>query len=102
VAALLFFGTALMSLVGLILIFATDHPTDLLLVAAFLIYLIGGIGVTGVRNVPWNDRLAAVDADASDHHGIWRDYLTTWTRWNHIRTLACAVTATLLTLSFLS
>ena len=30
---------------------------------------------------------------------VWADYLTRWTRWNHVRTVACFVAAACFTLA---
>ena len=57
------------------------------------LYLVGSIGVTMAFNVPRNDALAKVDpagAEAADH---WARYLTEWTAWNHVRTIAPLIAA---------
>jgi len=66
-----------------------------LLLAASLIYLVGCIGVTMVCNVPLNDRLAAVRPDTSEAAALWSSYLTLWTSWNHLRTVAPLLSAIL-------
>lgn len=81
---LVFFGTALLCLV--LLVGRLDSP---LVVAGSLFYLIGSIGVTMVCNVPLNDRLAKVSPNAGDMESQWQDYRGPWTRWNHVRTVAC-------------
>lgn len=81
---LVFFGTALLCLV--LLIGRLDSP---LLVAGSLFYLIGTMGVTMARNVPLNDKLAAVSPTATDMETQWHAYRGPWTRWNHVRTVAC-------------
>lgn len=55
------------------------------------IYLVGVIGVTGLGNVPLNDRLAA--ADASQATELWSHYLERWTFLNHVRTTAAWIAA---------
>lgn len=85
---LVFFGTALLCLV--LLVYQLDSP---LIVAGALFYLIGSIGVTMVCNVPLNDRLAKVSPSADDMETQWRAYRSPWTRWNHVRTLACLLAA---------
>lgn len=62
------------------------------------VYLLGTILVTMVGNVPLNNGLAAVTPDSPASHGLWAKYLTTWTRWNHLRMVAALVAAILLTL----
>jgi uncharacterized membrane protein len=66
-----------------------------LLLAASLIYLVGCIGVTMVCNVPLNDALAAVQPTAPEAAALWSRYLTTWTAWNHLRTVAPLLSAIL-------
>jgi uncharacterized membrane protein len=52
------------------------------------IYVAGMFGVTMVRNVPLNNALAALDGSDEDGDRQWARYLSQWTRWNHVRTLA--------------
>ncbi|HYE21467.1 MAG TPA: anthrone oxygenase family protein [Tepidisphaeraceae bacterium] len=52
------------------------------------LYVVGTFGVTVACNVPLNDRLARVDADAPEAEGVWVDYQRRWARWNHVRTAA--------------
>jgi uncharacterized membrane protein len=44
-------------------------------------------------NIPRNDALAAADPASADGATLWSEYLTAWTAWNHVRTVA-AVAAT--------
>ncbi len=53
------------------------------------LYVIGMFGVTVVGNVPLNNRLEATAADGPDGLAMWALYLEQWTRWNHVRTIAC-------------
>ncbi|MBV1687242.1 DUF1772 domain-containing protein [Novosphingobium sp. G106] len=52
------------------------------------IYVAGMFVVTMACNVPLNNALAAVEGQAGDTSALWPRYLTEWTRWNHVRTLA--------------
>lgn len=56
--------------------------------AGGLLYLLGTLLVTIALNVPLNNRLALIRADAPDAETTWRTYSTVWTRWNHVRALA--------------
>lgn len=58
-------------------------------------YLVGVFLVTVVFNVPMNKRLDAMDPASESAVTYWTEYLTTWTRWNHVRT-AASTGATLL------
>jgi uncharacterized membrane protein len=42
-------------------------------------------------NVPLNNQLAAVSAQSSEALPVWSGYLSRWTRWNHVRTVASAI-----------
>ena len=47
--------------------------------------------VTVVFSVPLNDLLAALDPatlSAAEWDQLWQDYFRSWTRWNHVRTIA--------------
>lgn len=89
-----FIGAALVSLVLLVawFVFRNAGLSPLLPLSA-LIYLVGGFAVTVAFNVPLNDRLAALDPAGVAAAEAWTHYLTRWTLWNHIRTLACLLAA---------
>jgi uncharacterized membrane protein len=62
-----------------------------------LVYLLGCFAVTVAANVPMNEALAAMDRSAPATQAYWSGtYLPRWTRWNSLRTLACALAAALL------
>jgi len=61
--------------------------------AGALAYLAGTFVVTGVGNVPLNDRLAVVPADEGEAVSLWEHYLERWTRLNTLRTVAAAAAA---------
>lgn len=63
--------------------------------AGSALYLLGSILVTGMANVPRNNALAAASPNDPNSARVWRDYQSSWTAWNHVRTVACiAATAT--------
>jgi len=66
-----------------------------LVLAASLIYLVGCIGVTMVCNVPLNNALAAAQPNTPEAATLWSRYLSTWTAWNHLRTVAPLLSAIL-------
>ncbi|MBD2459259.1 DUF1772 domain-containing protein [Nostoc sp. FACHB-87] len=83
------FGTALACLVLAIASFSKLHqPSAAYLLFGSLLYLIGTVGVTIAFNVPLNDALAIVDPDSTEGANLWARYLSDWTFWNHIRTIA--------------
>ncbi len=63
-----------------------------------LLYLIGTLLVTIAFNVPLNDALAIVKPDSAEGANLWAKYLTNWTIWNHVRTVAALAAAALLTI----
>ena len=74
-----------------------NEPSAVYLLFGSLLYLIGTIMVTVVINVPWNDKLAAVEADTADGASLWLRYVVAWTAWNHVRTVAAITAAASLT-----
>jgi uncharacterized membrane protein len=86
---LLFFGCAAVSVV---LIFAWRlqwADTNWAAVLAGVgFYVVGVFLCTMAFNVPLNIRLEAVSPSEAVASGTWKQYLSVWTGWNHIRTLA--------------
>jgi uncharacterized membrane protein len=72
-----------------------DDPGTKLIMLASVIYLVGCIGVTMMLNVPLNDALAAVQPGTPQAATLWTRYLSEWTFWNHVRTIAPLVSAVL-------
>jgi uncharacterized membrane protein len=58
-------------------------------------YVMGSVALTFARNVPMNDRLEALDARDPGAAPYWRTYRRGWTAWNHVRSAAPLVSATL-------
>lgn len=87
-----FFGTALLSLALGGYALAQWTAASCWLLAGAAIYLVGGVGVTMIWNVPLNDRIDRADP-AADNAALWALYRARWTRWNHVRTLACLAAA---------
>lgn len=84
-----FFGTAAVCLLALICAFWHWHdPGAGYLLAGALFYLVGSFLVTVVFNVPLNDALASVVPASRDGANVWASYLSKWTAWNHVRTVA--------------
>ena len=70
-----------------------------LVLLASVIYLAGCIAVTMVRNVPLNNALATVAPGTPEAAALWTRYLSEWTLWNTVRTVAPLVSAVLLTIA---
>lgn len=85
-----FFGTAAVSLLlGVAALIQWSEAGGAYLMAGSLLYLIGNITVTVAFNVPLNEALAAVTPTSAEASPVWTRYLSVWTAWNHVRTLAC-------------
>lgn len=86
----LFFGStviaALMIVTGLWFI---DTAGGIRALSSGLIYFVGMFLVTALRNVPLNQQLDQVSESSSDLSDIWHHYLSVWTRWNTVRSVAC-------------
>jgi uncharacterized membrane protein len=92
------FGTAVacLGLVAWAAISSGERPAVLVIVGGAL-YLVGTIGVTIACNVPLNEGLATLDPQGAGAAGRWEEYATTWTAWNHVRTVAALAAAAVLT-----
>ena len=89
-----FLGTvAACTLLAVSLLLRWHKPGASYLLAGSLLYLAGTFLVTIVCNVPRNDALAAVDPASADGAGLWAGYITSWTAWNHVRTVAALAAA---------
>lgn len=88
-----FFGTAILGVGLAIHGYRWDHPSSVLLIVGGLLYVFGTFGVTVVFNVPMNNALEALEKTSEEAATYWQHYLSRWTFWNHVRTVA-AVLAT--------
>jgi len=79
---LMFLGTPL-ACVATIITSGSAGPARAPLVIGALLYLVGPLGITVLRNVPLNDRLARTHLD--DSTTAWPDYVKRWQFWNHLR-----------------
>jgi uncharacterized membrane protein len=78
-----FLGTTLASLLlAIVALLQWERPGSAAMLAGGLLYLLGMFVCTMVLNVPLNNALVR------DPAGVWPRYLTEWTLWNHVRTMA--------------
>lgn len=85
----LFFGTTLAALALAIVGFLRwGEPAGTAMLAGGILYVVGMFVFTVVFNVPLNDALTAVNAGSSEAATVWTRYLSDWTFWNHVRTVA--------------
>jgi uncharacterized membrane protein len=93
-------GTALACLLlAVSVLFKWQQSSAAYLLVGSLLYLIGTIGVTIACNVPLNDALAIAKPDSAESSTLWARYLTDWTFWNHVRTIAAIAAAIFFSLS---
>lgn len=87
----MFFGSAVLALaLGVTAAVGIRQPGSGWLLAGAVLAMVP-IGVTAAVNVPLNDGLATVELTGLSMEQIsriWQDYFQTWTRWNHLRTVA--------------
>ncbi|MER6159958.1 anthrone oxygenase family protein [Streptomyces sp. NPDC001868] len=91
---LVFVGTAVLCAVLAVVTFVLwpdEGRVELLLGSA--LYLFGCFGVTMMANVPRNETLAKLDAGTAEAAAYWREYVSRWTAWNHVRTVASVAAA---------
>jgi uncharacterized membrane protein len=97
---LVFLGTAAACIfLTISLLLKWHQPGVVYLLVGSLLYLVGTVGVTIAFNVPLNDALAIVKPDSPEGANLWAKYLTNWTIWNHVRTIAALAAAALLTIA---
>jgi uncharacterized membrane protein len=75
------------------------EESAIIMLAGGVLYVVGMFIVTMIFNVPLNDSLAAVDPAATTAAPVWARYLTDWTFWNHVRTIASTAAAILFTVA---
>jgi uncharacterized membrane protein len=92
----LFLGTTLTSaLLAVLTCLRWGEPGGIAIIAGGVLYVAGMFVVTMVFNVPLNDSLAAVAPSGGEAAQVWAHYLTDWTFWNHVRTVASTAAAVL-------
>jgi uncharacterized membrane protein len=92
----LLFGTGLLCLVALVLTLVQwGEPSAPFAAAGSVLYIVGSIVVTMLCNVPLNNTLARATEPDALGTATWKAYLRDWTRWNHVRTIACTLATAL-------
>ena len=94
------FGTAILCLALVIwAALAWNRRPSRWIVPAGAVFLIGSIGVTIAANIPRNDAIDQLDPQLAASAVQWSSYLSEWTAFNHVRTVAALVAAALFTLA---
>jgi len=91
-----FTGTAILSLVLTVATFIAWPLSRAASVAGGTIFYVAGCFlVTALCNVPLNNALARAEPESVGGVALWRHYLSRWTLWNTIRTVASLAAAAL-------
>ena len=84
-----FLGTAAACVLAIVAsLLRWQDPGAVYLLAGGLLYLVGTFLVTMVFNVPRNESLAKISPADPGGASLWANYLSSWTAWNHVRTIA--------------
>jgi uncharacterized membrane protein len=75
-----------------------DDPAGRSRLLGCVVYLVA-IVVTAAYHVPRNDALAAIDPASGGAADYWRHWASSWTAWNHVRTLASLTSAVAFTVA---
>ena len=91
---LAYLGAAVLAIaVGIVALLGIRNPGSGWLLAGAVFGVLGAV-ITMAFNVPLNNHLDTIDlADAATQ---WQAYLSTWTAWNHVRTVTSVVAAALM------
>jgi uncharacterized membrane protein len=98
----IFMGTGLLSLVAIVgALVSWTGAGSLCAALAGATYVLGSIVVTMRGNVPLNNALMRIAQADALGEAIWNNYQRDWTRWNHLRTIACFVAMALFIVALL-
>jgi uncharacterized membrane protein len=96
---LAYFGATLLAVaVGVVAVVQIRQPGSGWLLAGAIFGVLGAL-ITIAFNVPLNNHLDTVDPAAlslADAAREWAAYLSTWTAWNHVRTVTSVIASALL------
>jgi uncharacterized membrane protein len=92
------FGTGLACVtLAISALFRLDQPDAVYHLVGGALYLVT-IVLTIVFHIPRNDALAVFDPDSTEAASYWSYYVSAWTAWNHVRTIASIAAAGALTI----
>ncbi|WP_112609451.1 DUF1772 domain-containing protein [Rhizobium sp. WW22] len=90
----LFLLTAALSIfIAVMAILYWRGGTSVLMLAGAALYIVASFLSTMVFNVPLNDALDKVNGHSAESVQLWSTYISDWTRWNHVRTVASLLAA---------
>ena len=89
-----FIGTAAAGVILIISSLLKWHDSgSVYLIVGGALYVIGTFLVTMMFNVPRNNALAALAPTSPEAARYWLEYVSSWTAWNHVRTVAALAAA---------
>jgi len=94
-----YFGATILALVvGVMAVVKLTQPGSWLVLVGAVFVILGAV-ITMVFNVPLNNHLDTVNPDGlsvADAAREWQAYFSTWTAWNHARTVTSFIGAVVL------
>ena len=95
-----FVGTAVVCLLLIISsLLRWQEPGAIYLLVGGALYVIGTFLVTMIFNVPRNNALASLTPTSPEASSYWAEYVSGWTAWNHVRTVAALAAAASISVS---
>ena len=89
-----FVGTAVAGVILIISSLLKWHSSgSVYLIVGGALYVIGTFLVTMMFNVPRNNALAALAPTSPEAARYWLEYVSSWTAWNHVWTVAALAAA---------
>ena len=92
-----------MAVAGVVLIISSllkwHNSGSVYLIVGGALYVIGTFLVTMIFNVPRNNVLAALAPTSPEAARYWIEYVSSWTAWNHVRTVAALAAAASISMS---
>jgi len=97
-----FMGTAIVFLIVVVLaIMSWESASAAYYLVGAVLYIVGTFMVTGLGNVPLNNKLASTEITDSTANAIWQHYLKRWTQLNTLRTVCSLAAAMVLLVGFI-
>lgn len=79
--------TGLCLLLGIVAFFNLSAPASKWVIAGSALYTVTVFACTIIFNVPMNNRLDNMNSTSPETAVYWSTYMSTWTGWNHVRTI---------------
>jgi uncharacterized membrane protein len=97
---LAFFATAIFAAgLGIVAPLIWSEPAAPYLLAGSLLFINGPFGLTLLKNLPLNNKLARVKPDSESGAAVWDEFLPSWRTWNHVRTVTSLAAAACFTMA---